>query len=802
MAKKPSHTELIKQRDDLLKRLAELEDQITGSAPHGETDLQSRLHDLEKTEEKFRRFTENLGGDYIFYTHNREGMITFISPSVEKILGYTPEEAQRNFREFLTDHEMNRESLRCSEQSLNGIAPGPFLNELYHRDGSTRIFYNTEIPVFDESGQVTEVDGIASDVTDRIKTEEELKRKEEYFRLLVETISEVFWIFDMKRDRLVYVSPHYEKIYGKSRQSLYRNPGSFLKLIHADDVDRVKKAYRRISKGTGINEEYRILRADGETLWIWSKSFIVFDEKNRPWLSIGNAQDVTVRKQDQLEKDMLAAIVENTGDHAVIKDTDLRVIASNRANTLAAGKKKMEEMIGKTDLELYGDHEHVRQYIEDDRKALKLKKGETLVNEQVFVFSNKKKIHTLVKKFPVYDTRNQVIGVASISRNISDYKNALEDLAKSEQNLKMLIDNQGEGIGLINDEFRFIFSNPRAGEVLGVDHDRLIKRSLLDFVSRVEGRRIQKELAKLDREDKAVFEAAIKTPGGEKKHLLFTAKSHETGQEHEATFIIFRDITKRKLAENELRQSEKQLREAVAAKDRFLSIIAHDLKNPFHSILGFSRLLMNHLDDYDRDEIYTFARMINESCQQSANLLDNLLNWSRIQTGKIRYNPGTTKLQQVINDSIKLLQNTADAKNIELKNQVNEDAVIYADRNMMSTIFRNLISNAIKFTRPAGTVTISSKARKKFMEISVEDNGVGIPEQEIDNLFRIDRYFSTTGTANEEGTGLGLVLCKDFISMNRGTIEVKSKPNKGSRFIITVPCLPENKDAGEGGGQT
>jgi len=798
MVHDPAYEELIRQRDDLRKKLSHLEDQLKKSTLHDVNEKQADLEDLKNTQEKFGRIIESLSEEYIFYTHNRHGMITYVSPSIEKILGYTPEEAQRNFREFLTDHEMNKESLRLSEQSLKGIPPTPFLNELYHRDGTTRIFYNTEIPVFDDSGQVKEVDGIAFNITDRLKAEEDLKRKEEHFRLLVETISEVFWIYDLKQDQLVYVSPHYEKIYGKSRESLFNNPGSFLKTIHPDDVDRIKKAYQKIIKGIGINEEYRIHSPEGEIVWIWTKSFIIFDEKNKPRLSIGTAQDITQRKQDQLEKDLLAAIVENTEDHAVIKDTELRVIASNPANTLAAGKRKMDEMIGKTDIELYGDHEHVRQYLEDDKKALRLKKGETLVNEQVFVFPNKKKIYALVKKFPIYDSKNQVIGVASISRNISDYKNTLEELGKSEQNYKMLIDNQGEGIGLINNDFRFVFANPRAEEILGVEPGKLIKKSLLDFASKEEGKRMQKRITLLETENKSTFEAVIKTGKGEKEHLLITAKNHETGQEKEVIFIIFRDITKRKLAEDELKQSEKQLNEAIAAKDRFLSIIAHDLKNPFHSILGFSGLMMNHLDDYDRDQILTFTRMINESCQQSANLLDNLLNWSRSQTGRIQYTPSHVKLHQIINDNIRLLQSNAIAKNIELVNQVKDNILIWADKNMMSTVLRNLVSNAIKFTRPAGKVCISSKPRKKFIEITVEDNGIGIPEKTIKKLFSLEKSHTTTGTANEEGTGLGLVLCKEFVDMNRGSIEVKSKPNKGSRFIVLLPVVPETEVIGTG----
>ncbi len=323
----PTYDELSSIRLQLEQDIARLEEQLKQET------------ELRQLEEKYKRLVESLSEEYIFYSHDSAGMVTYVSPSITKILGYSQEESMRNYREFLTDHEMNREALNRSRASLKGLVQPPFMNELYHIDGSTRIFYNTELPIYDENGRVIGVEGIAHDITKKFAAEEELRKQDEILKLLVDTIEEVFWIQDLKADQLLFISSKYELVFGRTAESLYQNPGSFLKSIHKDDRDYVKKAYKKIARGNGLDIEYRIIDPSGNEKQIWTKSFVIRDDRNKPSLSIGTAQDITQRKKSQREKDLLAAIVENVEDHAVIKDTDLKVIASNRANTAAAGKK-------------------------------------------------------------------------------------------------------------------------------------------------------------------------------------------------------------------------------------------------------------------------------------------------------------------------------------------------------------------------------------------------------------------------------------------------------------------------------
>lgn len=246
------------------------------------------------------------------------------------------------------------------------------------------------------------------------------------------------------------------------------------------------------------------------------------------------------------------------------------------------------------------------------------------------------------------------------------------------------------------------------------------------------------------------------------------------------------------LANLKLQESEKDLIELNATKDKFFSIIAHDLKNPFNALLGFSELLQNNFDSYTNEEKKEYINVIYESSQSLFKLLDNLLQWSRTQTGTLNYYPELFGLFPVVNQEVEHQQVNADKKKIKIKVLVEENTLAYADKNIISTVIRNLISNAIKFTDIAGKIEIQARETDNNIEVSVSDSGVGIEPEDLDKLFRLDGSLTTKGTANEEGTGLGLILCKEFIERNNGKIWVVSKKGKGSTFLFTLPKKPED----------
>lgn len=246
-----------------------------------------------------------------------------------------------------------------------------------------------------------------------------------------------------------------------------------------------------------------------------------------------------------------------------------------------------------------------------------------------------------------------------------------------------------------------------------------------------------------------------------------------------------RRLSEKKILEEEVLRSE-VLNQLCETKDKFFSIIAHDLKNPFITILGFTDLLLTDYSELSDEEKKFYIEEMKKSAELSHNLLQNLLQWSRAQTGRIEFNPQKLELLQIVDKNFLLLKATAEKKQIKLLHEILPELYVYADEEMINTILRNLLTNAIKFTNKEGAVTVNAVAKDSFVEVSVVDSGVGMDQNTIENLFRLDAPHSAIGTDNEAGTGLGLILCKEFVEKHGGKIWVESELGKGSLFKFTI----------------
>ncbi|MCB8994953.1 MAG: hypothetical protein H6538_05025 [Bacteroidales bacterium] len=237
-------------------------------------------------------------------------------------------------------------------------------------------------------------------------------------------------------------------------------------------------------------------------------------------------------------------------------------------------------------------------------------------------------------------------------------------------------------------------------------------------------------------------------------------------------------------------ENEKKLKELIASKDMLLSILAHDLKSPFNALLGLTELLKNNVHTYTPEKLEKTATHIHSSAFASYNLLEDLLTWARAQSGKIPFEVSNLLLNEVCRDIINEMKNNAEAKNIHLEHKISSDLVVYADLNLLKIILRNLVSNAVKFTRNHGSITISAVSGNNMVEISVQDDGIGIPKSNLEKLFNPAIIYSSHGTSNEKGTGLGLLICKEFIEKHGGKLNIESEEGVGSRFYFQLP-LPE-----------
>ena len=275
--------------------------------------------------------------------------------------------------------------------------------------------------------------------------------------------------------------------------------------------------------------------------------------------------------------------------------------------------------------------------------------------------------------------------------------------------------------------------------------------------------------------------------------LLILLIHQQTSKKKAYNLLEFRNFQINKM-NDEIQEQRDYLNQLNKTKDKFFSIIAHDLKNPFNSIKGFTELLIDNSGEYEEEKQLKFLKIIKDSTIKASMLLNNLLIWANSQSGNLTYIPKKIELVRQVMDVTSLLEIQAIKKEIDIYNNVDHNLSVKADENMLNTILRNLISNAIKFTNLKGEIRVLSKVKNNMVEISIADNGVGISQEDIKNVFKIEVKNTNIGTANEQGSGLGLILCKDFVEKHGGEIWVKSEKNVGTEFIFTLPLWSEEDD--------
>jgi signal transduction histidine kinase len=379
-------------------------------------------------------------------------------------------------------------------------------------------------------------------------------------------------------------------------------------------------------------------------------------------------------------------------------------------------------------------------------------------------------------------------GVSGISSDITEKKETHRILLQSRANILAILENTTDSIWAINSSYEILFANdvfvsafhttfgvrlgpgvnlllslPKPMRQLWKSHyDRVLSNEMFSFIDKIEVENgtihIEVHLNPIVVDDKVI-----------------------------GASFFGKDITRRIKSEEALKESETQLRELNVTKDKLFSIIAHDLRSPFNSILGFSELLIENAKNSDIVESEMHSRIINSSAKNTLILLDNLLDWAKSQTGQISFKPEKINLLSIIQEIIESSNLMAKIKNISLNLIQSEEIEAYADANMVKTVLRNLISNAIKFTNPGGNINVNGISEQNQVEISISDNGIGMNDETRKKLFDISSNITFLGTTKEKGSGLGLVLCKEFVERLGGHIWVESEEGKGSDFRFSLP---------------
>lgn len=402
----------------------------------------------------------------------------------------------------------------------------------------------------------------------------------------------------------------------------------------------------------------------------------------------------------------------------------------------------------------------------------------------------------------VCNEKGNVVAHVGVARDLTEQLKAEELLTDTQFKYHNLFMEIKDIVYESTPDGRFVSLNPAGLELFSISSQEVRSPGIVSQLYINQSDRAKFEEALYKNGFVKDYEITIKNLKGETKTLLETSYAVKDDNGKIIAYRgILRDITQTKQNEAELKRlvnelgrlnaqlknSEEELKNSNVAKDKFFSIIAHDLRSPFSSLLSFSEFLSEDIDDLPKSDIKLFAEKINEAAKGVFDLLENLLQWSRIQSGKIQRNPSQFEISRKINQVIHLLFNNADRKNIKIGNETDSGLFVFADEDMIFSVIQNLLSNAIKFTREGGLISFRSVDNGDKIEVSITDNGVGIKEEDLKKLFRIDAHHTTYGTNDEKGSGLGLILCKEMIERNGGSIEAKSKVGEGTTFVFTLP---------------
>lgn len=595
----------------------------------------------------------------------------------------------------------------------------------------------------------------------------------------------------------------------------------------------IKDEYGNVVGIVGIGRDITLAKQYEEKLKKQSEELLevntLLEERQEEILQQKEELKTQTEKLEE-DKKLLYNLINNMPDRIYIKDRESRFIVGNIHVCRVMGIANPEEVTGKTDYDYY-PKELAEEYFRDEQEIMA--SGKSIINKEERGYDlNQDEIIVSTTKVPVRNEDGEIIGIVGIGRDITAQKETeirlkkqsselqeanvlLEERQEEIQQQSEELQTQAEHLLKVNQELEklSLVASRTDNVIIIMDADGnfewvnngFVKRygmNLAEFTekrgknltesSSYEG--ISETIEQIKREKKPLIYNSRNTDVNGKVIWSQTTISPVMDENGDITRIIAidSDISRLKEAEEQIQEQTDELRKLNATKDKFFSIIAHDLKNPFHSIMGFSDLLTRSYDSIEEDKKKEFIGLIKDSSTSAYSLLENLLHWARTQTNRIKFNPAKIDLNVVIEENIAMLMVNAENKNISLHKPEERNLFAFADYNMVNTIFRNLMSNALKFTPAGGMVTISSEQKDGRVYLSVTDTGIGMSDEEISKLFKLDEFHTTTGTSGESGTGLGLIVCREFVLKHGGDIDVKSTPGQGSSFTFSLPL--ENQE--------
>ncbi|MFV8393351.1 PAS domain S-box protein [Flavobacterium sp. LB2P6] len=580
----------------------------------------------------------------------------------------------------------------------------------------------------------------------------------------------------------IEVNEAWKSTLGYSVDDLIGKP--FEKFLHPDDIEQTAIKFTNVVQGQEvINFINRYLCKDGSYKWLEWKGKI--NEKNNRIYNV--ARDVTIQKQLEIEllssKEIYHQIFYSNPNPMWIFDLETLAFIEVNQTTIDQYGYTKEEFLSMTlkditpeediPLLLISAVKAISEYNADQELWRHItKNGEILFAE-------------LSAKSMIYEGKK---ARSVIINNITKRVEAEKALFESETKYRTLTENSNDLIMRFDREYRHLYANSATMLYFGMQADIFLGKTHEELgFPEADYKYWDAKIEEVFVTGKAIKDVITINDG--KTHVDWSLVPEFDKNGNVITVLSFsRDITEVIKIQLELKESEKNLKLRNAEKDKFFSIIAHDLRSPFNGFLGLTDLLVNDLSSLESEEIESFAFKMNKSAYSLFSLLENLLEWSQMQNGLIKYNPTIINLNDEISFILDTMEESFKGKAIKLSKNILLETTILGDKHMLNAVFRNLISNAFKFTPSGGSIEILSRVdTENNLEISIKDSGIGMSEKIIENLFSLSEKINRKGTDNEESSGLGLLLVKEYLDKHNGKTSVCSQVGVGSTFIVTLP---------------
>lgn len=718
---------------------------------------------------------------------SEDGKIIFWNKATELLTGYSKSEVfNKPFEKFF---------LSIDHTGLLYIFNFLGENEKYNTDGSllTKQKQKKEIELSffpARNGQSLQIYVVlCTDVTEKMEVERTLRQSEERFRSIVQNATDLICNFS-ESGKIIYANPSFVRELGFTEEEIIEK--KLLDLIEATASQQKKFSIRQVILGKIISAELTFVKKNGELLEVLGNFSITYDAQKRIKYIGGIFSDITAKKAYEQELLLMRAIFEASNDGIAVESKNSFVIVNNSFAKIF-GYEKGEDLLNTNPLDLVdeSDYKRIKAYSEARGKKENAPAHYEFLSRQKE--GTKNYIEVSVTSFEFEDDIFFVV----ICRDVSERKRVQQAIKESEERYRTITENLNDSLWTaerVGSNIRYTFFTSSIEKITGYSQTEFLQdtRYFFKITFPDDFKMVKEKLRKFVNNYYKNSEELIFRIIHKQGHLVWIKNKITVTRNSKGAILkmfgLISDVSIQKKAEEEILKSSDNLKKLNDTKDRFISIVSHDLRTPFSSILGFTDILLND-EEITIEESKQYIGYIQESAQSMLALVNSLLDWTRLQTGRIRFEPAKIDLFENVKKAMDTLSGFALKKGITLENLVTDEINVFADKNLLAQVFGNLLSNALKFTKDGGKISISFAQSNvpRFIEVWVSDTGVGISKENLAKVFDVDAKFTSEGTAGEKGTGLGLSLVQEIVIKHGGKIWVESKIGTGTTFKFTLP---------------